>query len=97
MAYNLSSDTYSCDICGFEMQWDASDLVHGEMWGCEKCGDIFCSKCFIDRYGAEEYMRMMQQSDLIYCPSCWEKVREEWAKMPPLKKMTGGAKDGTDQ
>ena len=63
----------------------------------EKCGDIFCSKCFIDRYGAEEYMRMMQQSDLIYCPSCWEKVREEWAEMPPLKKMTGGVRDGTDQ
>jgi hypothetical protein len=42
-------------------------------------------------------MRMMQQSDLIYCPSCWEKVREEWAEMPPLKKMTGGVRDGTDQ
>lgn len=67
MAYNLGSGTYSCDICGFEMQWDASDLVHGEMWGCEKCGDTFCSKCFIDHYGRKEYMRMMQQGDLIYC------------------------------
>ena len=90
MAYNLGSDTYSCDICGFEMQWDASDLVHGEMWSCEKCGDTFCSKCFIDRYGRKEYMRMMQQSDLIYCSSCWEKAREKWAEMPSLKKITGG-------
>ena len=76
MAYNLGSDTYACDICGFEMQWDASDLVHGEMWGYEKCGDTFCSKCFIDRYGHEEYMRMMQQGDLIYCSSCWKKAQE---------------------
>lgn len=68
MAYNLGTDTYSCDICGFEMQWDVSDLVHGEMWGCEKCGGTFCSKCFIDRYGREEYMRMMQQSDLVCIP-----------------------------
>lgn len=49
--YNCIKDTYTCDLCGFEMEWDASDLVHGEMWGCEKCGDTFCSKCFIDRHG----------------------------------------------
>lgn len=51
--YNSFTDTYTCDVCGFEMAWDASDLVHGEMWGCEKCGNSFCSKCFIDRYGRE--------------------------------------------
>lgn len=34
--YNCIKDTYTCDLCGFEMEWDASDLVHGEMWGCEK-------------------------------------------------------------
>ena len=60
--YNCIKDTYTCDLCGFEMEWDASDLVHGEMWGCEKCGDTFCSKCFIDRHGRKEYMKMMQGS-----------------------------------
>lgn len=84
MAYSPVSDTYSCDICGFEMQWDVSGLNHGEMWSCEKCGDTFCSKCFIDRYGRDKYTRMMQQSDLVYCPACWEKVRKKWAAMPPL-------------
>lgn len=34
--YNCIKDTYTCDLCGFEMEWDASDLVHGEMWGCER-------------------------------------------------------------
>lgn len=77
MAYNLSSDTYSCDICKFELPWDSSDDIHGEIWGCEECGGTFCSKCFIDRYGHEEYMKMMQDSDQIYCPSCWGKHRQE--------------------
>lgn len=74
--YNCIKDTYTCDLCGFEMEWDASDLVHGEMWGCEKYGDTFCSKCFIDRHGRKEYMKMMQDSDLIYCPACYEEVQK---------------------
>lgn len=39
--YNMSSDTYTCDICGFEMPWDKTDDRRGEMWGCEKCGKTF--------------------------------------------------------
>ena len=34
----LGSNLYSCDFCGFEMNWDKKDNFHGEMWGCEKCG-----------------------------------------------------------
>ena len=75
--YNMEKDTYACDLCGAEMAWDGSDEVHGEMWGCEKCGKAFCSKCFIDHYGREEYMKMMQLSGQIYCPDCWEKFRKE--------------------
>lgn len=41
-----------------------------------KCGDTFCSKCFIDRHGRKEYMKMMQGSDLIYCPACYEEVQK---------------------
>ena len=48
MSYNMRKDAYSCDYCGFEIKWDDSDDVHGEMWGCEECGATFCSKCFID-------------------------------------------------
>lgn len=77
MAYNISKDSYECDFCGFKLPWEASDEVHGEMWGCEECGKAFCSKCFIDRFGRTEYMKMMQGSDRIYCPDCWSKHREE--------------------
>lgn len=76
MAYDMGTDTYSCDTCGFESKWDNKDDIHGELWGCEKCGDTFCSKCFIDKYGQKEYMEMMQSSNQIYCPECWEKRRE---------------------
>lgn len=77
MAYRSSTDTYSCDICGFENKWDAYDDEHGDLWGCEKCGNTFCSKCFIDRFGRKEYMDMMQNCNQIYCPSCWEEQRKE--------------------
>jgi ribosomal protein L37AE/L43A len=77
MAYNAKSDNYSCDICGFTLAWDSLDDVHGIMWSCEKCGDNFCSKCFTDRFGADEYLKMMWGSDLICCPVCWEKQRQE--------------------
>ena len=35
--FDMSKDTYTCDFCEFEMQWDGHDEVHGEVWGCEKC------------------------------------------------------------
>lgn len=77
MAFHGEDGTYSCDCCGFRNKWSASDDIHGELWGCEKCGNTFCSKCFIDKYGNEEYMRMMQDSNEIYCPDCWENKKRE--------------------
>ena len=73
MSYNMRNDAYSCDYCGFEIKWDDSDDVHGEMWGCEECGATFCSKCFIDRFGPSSYVEMMQNFDLIMCPDCYYK------------------------
>ena len=29
------------------------------------------------KYGNEEYMRMMQDSNEIYCPDCWENKKRE--------------------
>lgn len=72
----LGSNLYSCDFCGFEMKWDETDDIHGEMWGCEKCGNTFCSQCFINQFGMEEYKDMMQDCDLIYCLECWQKAKE---------------------
>ena len=70
------TSTYTCDICGVEMEWEETDEIHGELWGCEKCGLCFCSKCFIDRYGRDKYMEMMQGSDVILCPNCYREVTE---------------------
>lgn len=70
--YNMSTESYICEYCGVEMEWDASDDIHGEMWGCEKCGKSFCSKCFIERHGQNKYIKMMQGCDLIFCPDCYK-------------------------
>lgn len=75
MAYNMGENTYTCDICGFASPWDKSDDIHGNMWSCEKCGNHFCSKCFIDTFGAAGYAEMMRKSHRVYCPACWEKHR----------------------
>ena len=36
--YNIETDNYQCDFCGFEEKWDGTDEIHGDMFGCEKCG-----------------------------------------------------------
>ena len=72
MAYQMATGLYSCDICDFEMTWDRNDDIHGSMWACEKCESHFCSKCFIDRHGADAFQRMLQERDKGLCPSCWE-------------------------
>lgn len=74
MSYNLNSDTYTCDICGFTQKWDEIDDVHGDMWGCEVCGTTFCSKCLKDAVGEVAYMDVMQGDDLIKCPECLNKA-----------------------
>ena len=55
------------------MPWDKTDDRRGEMWGCEKCGKTFCSKCFIDKLGKDVYWDMMKNHDLVLCPECYER------------------------
>ena len=76
MGYLMNSDSYECDFCGHIQKWDDTDEVHGDMWGCEKCGKTFCSKCLKDVLGDEGYMIHMQQSELLLCPDCAKKVIE---------------------
>lgn len=72
--YVEKTDTYTCDFCGHNAKWDASDDVHGELWSCEAegCGKVFCSKCFISAFGQEIYMTMMQSGENVLCPECTE-------------------------
>ena len=67
----LGSNLYACDFCGFELDWESNDDIHGNMWSCEKCDKIFCSKCFEDRFGKEEYQKMIN-GEKVLCPDCWE-------------------------
>lgn len=70
--YDMTDDLYACDFCGFEMEWDDRDDIHGEMWGCEKCGVVFCSKCFIEKHGQSGHVKMLRENDFIKCPDCYE-------------------------
>ena len=70
--YSMERDTYICDFCSVEIGWDETKEPHGEMWGCEKCGRAFCTKCFIDRFSRKVWMDMMQDCQSILCPTCKE-------------------------
>lgn len=74
----MAKDTYICDWCGIELEWNASDENRGSMWGCEECESSFCAKCFSERHGMAAYVKMMQESNLIYCPECFEKHKEDF-------------------
>ena len=80
--YVEKTDTYTCDFCGHNAKWDASDDVHGELWSCEAegCGKVFCSKCFISAFGQEIYMTMMQSGENVLCPECAKKkyIYDDW-------------------
>ena len=49
----------------------------GSLWGCERCGSTFCTKCFIDKIGEAAYWKMMHGEDMILCPECYEKEDAE--------------------
>ena len=65
---------YTCVICGFSEGWEETDDIHGDMWSCEVCGDIFCSKCLIDAIGTRKYWEMMQSGEYIICPECFRRM-----------------------
>lgn len=77
--YNMARNTYECDYCGTEMRFDERDDIHGVLWGCEACETTWCTKCFIDRHGLTAYEKMLRENDRIYCPSCYEQHKEEFA------------------
>ena len=76
--YNLTKDTYICDICGFEQKWDAHDDHRGDIWECEDCFAHFCTNCFVKALGQAEWNRMLGEMSEIYCPTCYgkEQVRD---------------------
>lgn len=71
--YTMKRGIYICDICGCELEWDDGDDVHGTMWGCERCGKDFCSKCFIDQCCRKDFDDMLHKSDKVLCPDCYGK------------------------
>lgn len=76
--YNITRNTYSCDFCGAEMQFNEHDDWHGDLWGCDCCETIWCTKCFVDRHGRAAFNRMLQENNRIYCPVCYENHKEDF-------------------
>ena len=66
--YNMSIDTYACDICGFEEKWDAHDDRRGDLWECDYCGKHFCTACFIRETGRDAFDKMLGETDYVLCP-----------------------------
>lgn len=75
--YHVGKELYTCDFCGIALKWDETDDQNGDMWGCERCGAEFCTKCFVDRHGRQAFDMMLRDHDLVLCPDCWKEEKNE--------------------
>lgn len=69
----INEALYSCDSCGFEEAWDATDDIHGDLWECEVCGYTYCSLCFFRELGEATFYKMCREEDYVLCPACYKK------------------------
>lgn len=77
--YLMGRDEYECDICGFREKWDAHDDHRGDMWECERCGKHFCTNCFKQACGEEDFRKMLSETDNVLCPECWQNQSQKKA------------------
>lgn len=65
-------EIYQCKYCGTDIPWNGGDDRKGTIWGCEgdSCGVDFCRQCFIDRFGIQSFLDMVNKEDKILCPNC---------------------------
>lgn len=71
--YEMSTDMCTCDFCGVRMKFDETSETHGNMFGCEKCGREFCSRCFKKAYGNKKFDKMLTEEAEVLCPACYAK------------------------
>ena len=70
------ADYYECSVCGEQFDWKKDTDDGNGIWGCEKCYEPFCKKCFVKKFGIKAWMHMVNQEDLIKCPNCYS-IEEE--------------------
>lgn len=82
----MVQNTYECKVCHEKIVWDGEHPVNAStIWSCEdSCQEAFCSACFRNRYNndfsnIDEFIRMTQFAENIYCPDCYQKrLAELW-------------------
>ena len=80
--YEMSTDLYTCDFCGVQMKWNESKEGYGTMYGCEKCGREFCSRCFKKYLGNEKFVDMLADEEKVLCPSCYAEKKLPASEYP---------------
>lgn len=61
-----------CIFCKTGIDWDSADSQRGNIWSCDRCGDDFCSRCFIERT-EEKYPPGHERYIQVLCPNCFTK------------------------
>lgn len=59
-------DLCKCKKCGYLTTWD-----EGDIWECEECNELICSKC-IKEFNEEAKIKGISQLDKILCDTCFE-------------------------
>lgn len=63
-------DICTCEFCGVKIDWEGRDDQCDTIFYCEKCGKMFCEKCFIDKHGYDKWLDNFE-ADKLVCPECY--------------------------
>ena len=56
---------HECKMCKAKIDFQVADELRGNIWECEECGDMICSKCIEDNGGSTS-----DEVERILCPTC---------------------------
>ena len=67
-----------CCYCNTGINYGSLHHEKGLLWKCELCYKYFCSQCFIDNAGNENWIKNFE-CDTFVCPDCFNKDFSEKA------------------
>lgn len=66
--HNGDDNLCKCKKCGYTTTWESGDI-----WECEECNELICSKC-ISEFNEDAYKNGIAQLDEIHCDTCFKTI-----------------------
>ena len=72
---------YECSICHEKIHYQETTDNGNSIWICENqkgksfCDTVFCKKCFIEKFGYDNFIKIVNSGKFILCLECYEKSK----------------------